>query len=878
MKFAILDDSHRFLKALEAEWAIIGVDYPDLEGQFVVLTAERDFSTQIAPLADCRHLLLDVSYLDDTKMQALAVTLPNTLFWMMTGKANAEEVEGWLNWTKAYPPHAQAEWFEKPLSLENTVLPVWRAATPSDSPDLARDGLLTELNTFPIPCRWFNAAGAAIHNNDLWRIALYANPNRFSLEETGQLKRGETVALDTWSERPDHPGIFGKVRYISRTWRDGYLQFGLSLPEARDDTVRQAVSDIFAFMIGSGSFTRARYYEILRVPGSDGVLCLRQASHPLDVEIPVAQPMGPTLAERVRQYDAELAIRHAKKARKGELIHFIREHKRDQTSTDTDIRYWREHAQTGSVPWLTLPICKKNQAVVSSLLIFDRLGKPNGADDYDGEAISPALVKNLAPKLLGGIQHLREALEQEDVKKRLERREAMAEWRNKFASQVEGHPNGQQNACLTNLERLFLDAAKALTQADSALLALRPPAANYLESRTQPDHLMGGLRLNYDRTHFIAVQCARGGQPVYLPDFLRAMGADSAITENDWRDALAHRTRAEQDERLPKLLVWQYQQLGSVVALPVKYDDSLIGVLVLHHKDRHFFTEVRVKMAETLIREAHPFLRRARALTARDAWDSMIFHEVRSGLNHIRAQVDWVLNPSPSKLLEEAAKAILARTELMTDLSNEVLAMLGYPDKQAEPREYSRDNPLALLNALWSELVQLPEARGMTLDAAGGSLLHPLHDPNNALPHVLRVVLDNALRYGKPGLIMVSQESENGHWRLCLCNPGQFSDALLQGQFAGLSEREDLAQDSLRAHIGLASCQRVLEGLSGRIELKNRPAQDTGQLHACVTLIWPYARTEAANRGGHPSKPSQENRHEPPPQGPPRQQAHPADG
>lgn len=852
MKFAILDDSPRFLRALEAEWAMIGADYPDLEGQFVALSAERDFSTHMAPLADCRHLLLDVSYLDDAKMLALATTLPDTLFWMMTGKANAEEVERWLNWTKKYP-RAQAEWFEKPLSLENTVLPVWRAAPPPDAqPDPARDDLSAELNTFPIPCRWFDAERAAIHNSGLWRIALDANPNRFSPEETGQLNRGETVTLDTWSERPDHPGFFGKVRYISRAWREGYLQFGLSLPDARDDTVRQAVSDIFAFMIGSGSFTRARYYEILRVPGSDGVLCLHQARHPLDVELPVAQPMGPTLAERIRQYDADLASRQYKKVRKGELLYYIREHKRDQTSTDPDIQYWREHAQTGSVPWLALPICKKNQTVASSLLVFDRRGKPKGADDYDGEAIPKALVKNLAPKLLGGIEHLREALEQEDVKKRLERREAMATWRNKFASQVEDHPNGQQNECLTNLERLFLDAAKALTQANSALLALRPPAANYLESRTQPDHLMGGLRLNYDRTHFIAVQCARKRQPVYLPDFQSAMAAESAITEDDWRDALDHLPSAEQDERLPKLLVWQNQKLRSVAALPVKYDDSLLGVLVLHHKDRHFFTEDRVKMAETLIREAHPFLRRARSLTARDAWDSLIFHEVRNGLNHIRGQADWVLKPSPSRSPEAAAKAIMARTQQMTDLSNEVLAMLGYPDKQVEPREYARDNPLALLDALWSELVQLPEAGGKTLDVAGGALPHPLHDPNNALPHVLRVLLDNALRHGSPGLILASQESENGHWRLCLCNPGHLSDSLLQGHFTGLSDREDLAQDSLRTHIGLASCRRVLEGLSGRIELKNRPAQETGQPHACVTLIWPYVCTEAANPGGHP--------------------------
>lgn len=852
MKFAVLDDSPIFLKALETEWVFIRDDHPGQEGLFVALTAGRDFSPQIAPLAGCQHLLLDVSALNEAKMQTLADTLPETTFWMMTGKAKAEDVERWLTWAKIFP-HTQAQWFEKPLSLEETVLPVWLAVTPSGrqiSP--SPPDLLVELNTFPIPCRWFNFRVAAIHNNNLWHISLDANPNRFSPEDIAQLERGEPITLDTWSERPDQPGHFGKVRYVTRAWRAGYLQFGLPLPEARGDTVHQAVSDIFDFMIASGNFTRARYYEILRVAGSDGVLRLSQASHLLDVKLPVEQPMGPTLAKRVRQYDTDLVKRQTIKGGKDKLLYYIREHQDHKSSMEPDIGYWREHANTGSAPWLALPICRKNQKVASTLLVFDRLCKPKGADDYDGEAISKELVENLAPRLLGGIQHLREVLEQEDVKNRLERREAVAKWRSQFGAQVD-HPGSQQNACLTNLESVISDAAKTLTHADSALLALRPPAANYLEPRTQADQLIGGLRLNYDRTHFIAVQCARSRKAVYLPDFQSAMTADSAITEDDWRDALAHRPRAEQDERLPKLLEWQNKQLGSIIALPVKYDDTLLGVLVLRHKERHFFTEERVKVAETLICEAHPFLRRARALTARDAWDSMIFHEMRSGLGHIRAQADWVLHPSPSRAPEVAAQVILTLAELMTDLSNEILAMLGYPDKRREQRGYERDNPLALLNLLWAELALLPQAVGKTLNVTGGSLHRPLHDPDNALPHVLRVLLENALSHGKSGAIQASQSSENGHWHLCLCNPGEFSDDILQGKFVGLSDREDLAQDSLRVHIGLASCRRVLEGLSGRIDLKNRPTQATGQLHACVTLIWPYAPPEAANPGGPPA-------------------------
>lgn len=837
MKFAVLDDSLFFLKAMEMEWQAIGKDYSGLEGLFIRLTEEREFSGQITSLTEFRHLLLDVSALDEGRMQTLADTLPNTTFWMMTGKAKAEEVERWQQWTRTFP-HAQAQWFEKPLSLEETVFPVWLAETPlRDEGSPLRPELLDELNTFPIPCRWFNAECAAIHNNAIWRIALDANPNRFGAEDIAQLRQGGTITLDTWSERPEEPGHFGKVRYITRAWREGFLQFALPLPKVPGDSVHQAVSDLFELMLGSGSFTRARYYEILRVPGSPGVLRLCQASYDLDVTLPAQQPMGPTLAKRVGEYDLEFAKLRQDKDGKGKLINKIREHENELENTDADIQYWRKHANTGSAPWLALPVCKRKQAEASGLLIFDRLGKIKGADDYDGEGISHELVQNLAPKLLGGIQHLREVMDQEDVRQRLERRERMAEWRKKFAAQVDQAGGTRDATCLTALEQEILGAAKALTGADSALLALRPPAANYLESRTYQDELMAGLRLDYNRPHFIAVQCALANQSVYVPDYRNEV----AITEDDWRDALAHLPQSEQGQRLPKLVEWQKNELGSVIALPVSYDATLLGVLVLRHTEPYFFTEEKVNVAKSLVNEAHPFLRRARALTARDAWDSMIFHEMRSGLSHIRAQADWVLHPSRSKSPEAAAQAILARSELMTDLSNEILFMLGYPDKRTEPRRYERTHPIALLHKLWPELATLPEAANKTLEASGGCLSQPLHDPNNVLPHVVRVLLENAMRYGKPGLIQASQSGDATHWRLCLCNPGQFSEDILKGRFKGLVDREDLAQDSLRAHIGLASCRRVLEGLGGCLDLKNKDAQDTGQPHACVTLIWPYA-------------------------------------
>lgn len=290
-------------------------------------------------------------------------------------------------------------------------------------------------------------------------------------------------------------------------------------------------------------------------------------------------------------------------------------------------------------------------------------------------------------------------------------------------------------------------------------------------------------------------------------------------------------------------MAWRQKDLGSLVALPLRHESSPLGALVLYHKDAHHFTEERVMAAQTLLSEAHPFLRRARSLASRDAWDSMIFHEVRSGLSHIRGQADFVLSPSPSRTAETAAQAILARTELMTDLSSEIMALLGYKDLRLGRRNYDKQHPMALLKEIWNELSGLYEVQEKELLDIGTlpPLPDSLYDPDNALPHVLRVLLDNALRYGDPGKVEPhpSVNARTAQWRLCICNHGKFSKDILDGNFHDLSSREDLAQDSLRAHIGLASCRRVLEDLGGKLELKNKMDDDSPL--ACCVLIWPLS-------------------------------------
>lgn len=867
MKFAVLDDSKLFLQALQAEWDDIKAGYPEWIGVFE--PPEQPFEQYLSKLADYDHLLLDISLLHSNRQTSLQKFLLNTRFWMMTGRANEQEIAKWQQWA-AECPQVQSQWFEKPLSLERVVFPLWQATSfpqpmacvlePCPPPPSQ-----TDLNEFPFSCRWFDAQQIPVIKNQYWRPAAAANPYTFTDEDIKKLGQGESIILDIWGEYPDQSKGFGKVRYSTRAWKGGYLQFAVSAPletgvaiSAEDnpfEKVMQAVQEVFDLMLGSGSFTRARYYEVVDVPGSSGVLRLLQAIPPLEngKTLPIEHPMGATLVRRKKEYENEFNSQIDRK-RKWYWIRYPNE----EYSDESDLVYWHQQVNTGKASWLTLPVFRKKQEYgkekyeTAALLVFDRVGKHQSDDGGLDEAISedsfPATLKS---KLSGSVEHLRDQIKSAETDYRLQQREAVAKWRKEFIkTEMKEQSNSASRSSssstsnfVTLLEAKILESAKKLTGANSALLALRPPAANYLEVRAASHELMSGLRLSLKRKHFIAVQCVKNKAPVHRCDY-QTLNERDKIQRQDWLDALSHLPQGQSDkkrrvsDRLKRLMSWEKKKLGSVIALPVKYDNQPpLGVLVLRHEEPYFFTAEKVKQAQRLTEEAQPFLHRARSRTARNAWDSMIFHEIRSGLSHIRAQADWVLEPSSSRSPTEAAKAILARTESITDLSNELLAMLGYNDQRKEERKYDAQDPLALLDTLWAEFQTLPEAKGKELVVSGETPTHPLHDPNNVFPHVLRVLLDNALRYGKAGEIKGdSRRGSSSYWHLTLSNPRQFSDNLLNQQFSGLDSREDLAQTSLRAHIGLASCRQLLDALGGRITLKNDPQAN----RAVVTLDWPY--------------------------------------
>ena len=369
-----------------------------------------------------------------------------------------------------------------------------------------------------------------------------------------------------------------------------------------------------------------------------------------------------------------------------------------------------------------MPIYIKDR--IAALLIFDRFGretKNTGVDDTPNDQITKEMIIRLEPKLMRAITYLRQSLKRPDESKELTHHHNYANWQETLVEKMRQDERDPSAIGTTHLEREIIEKAKQDTDAITIMLAIRPPAANYMEVRAfDNDRVARGhdLRLPLDRPHFIAVRCARKGEPVYVTNYYKDIPLEERISKEDWQAALAHLVleEMERDRLVTECQNW-LRDIKSIAALPVKYDEQVLGVLVLYHCDSYHFTQERIAAALTLIRYAQPYLHQARAHSARDAWDSMIMHTLRTSLSDIRAQADYVLKPSPDIIVlpiekytferlvnhnfmicndryqfnhescidhnwrnyspETAAKRILSRTEDIIELSNQVM-YLGF--------------------------------------------------------------------------------------------------------------------------------------------------------------------------------------------------------
>lgn len=835
--FLVVDDNENFIESLKALWnEILKEKYPNWKCDFFLYKeySQVNLSEITSVITGRDHILLDCSLIEHNLINLIIGKSPSTKLWMVTGQQEEIFIQKWENWRKNYPQAIQVEWFEKPLNLENilaTLDSITHGISTSHTSSLS-------WTQWPLPCRLLDKNLKPIANNPNWRIALDAL-SEILKNDQDKLYSRELSILDTWCEKPDSPRTYGQTRFYTFGFGENrYLQVGLSYPIKKNIEIGDAIGEIFSLMLCDKQFTRARYYEIEAVPGSAGVLWLRKSTHKVLKDLPISHPIGKTLNIRFNNYKKQ-----CKNAKRGTLIYKILNSEDDKE--DPDIIFWNQVVGAGKSPWIDLPIYIKNQVI--GLLIFDRSGRKNDnkdIDDTDDDQITNEMINRLNPKLLSAIIHLRQAIEYQNKKKELIHHCNYANWQQKLMKKTREDEHSPDSIQTTFLEDEIIKKAKKDTGATTVMLAIRPPAAHYMEVRASYNKQVlrtNELRLPLNRPHFIAVQCAKAAKPVFVTNY-GEISDDKRISQEDWQTAIEHLGlgKIEYEQCVTQCQNW-LRDIKSIAALPIKYDEQVLGVLVLCHKSPFYFTYERIRAAQALIRYAHPYLHQSRIRTARDAWDSMLMHTFRTYLADIRNQADEIIDLASSSTdagVVTLANRIIGRTEYIIGLSNQVMYLLGYKYQNSRT-SYKDVMPITILKKIWETLCELPEAKDKYLEIDSDSVDVPLKDTMNCFEHILSVLTNNAVKYGQAGPIHIKTSLEGHYWKLILINRGRFSDSTINRNFIklNLSSREDLGQKSLTVHIGLAVTFRLLEETKGSLSLSNE--KKDGHDYAKAELCWP---------------------------------------
>ena len=228
-------------------------------------------------------------------------------------------------------------------------------------------------------------------------------------------------------------------------------------------------------------------------------------------------------------------------------------------------------------------------------------------------------------------------------------------------------------------------------------------------------------------------------------------------------------------------------------------------------------------------------------------------HELKTPLAAVSASIETLLGHARDDpaATERFLGVIAAQVRRMTRLVEDLLSLNRIELNERVPPRDPQDLPAIVAEAVEALRPAADEA-GVTLDFDAPERVSAVHGDRNELGQVFRNLIENAVKYGGPGVsVCVSMVEASGTVGVAVrdTGPGIAREHLprLTERFYRVSVRRSREQGG--TGLGLAIVKHVVARHRGRLEIESRPGEGS-----CFTVWLPLADA-AGQRGDRPNLP-----------------------
>lgn len=736
------------------------------------------------------------------------VSFDNVRIWLISGlNVSIETASAW----KKEFPMTQSVTISKPVDPEVLKALLKNVATEHKLPvgSLATEYKLPEeLKLFPLPFRVLSKAESIQYANEHWeKLPL-------------QIKYIKAKERILWIPNGTRDGYLGML-YSFPILDESYLVQVIS-PVATSlfENLEKFLNAVFLTMEGEG-FRRGRFYRIIEVPGSDGLLELSNANHELGKgELPHREPLDGVLATRVGTWKSLTPEK--------QKLHYEIRYDGKAEANDPTIRRWGDiidgKPDKADFPYLELPIFKcdeddKKKRPPIGIFIFDRVGTSGLSDSYE------EVVKQLEHVLNKLLLDIALMLKKDDESRFSKVKDQISAIEEKFLEK----PNSPE------MEKTLLEEAIELTGAKSGLL-IREGLGDALEvihaEGTAGKFYKRGVVFYKSEVWFPIVRCWSDDQPLYLPKF-----KGSNIQDEVLKGANCERLYPSNPDDLRG---WFRDGIGSLVAMPIRFGERKVGAITLQHSEPLFFTAEIVRNLEALLNRAKGFLKILELKSLGDQrriWEMSVFHEVRNDLTQTKHQLESL--SEIAGVVENPAYTIMEnRFQRLHDLSQN---FLDYHKEIESSRRNKFCDAGKSIEKVLKSYSPLMKVFGATYDVCpdlkDSDWQMPINIHNEVFDRVLRVLVDNAVRYGSDnGRIVFNVKNYKTNWVLEITNYiKNETNADLVNNILSVEEKD---ADLSLSRVGLRVSRSLVRSYGGNLTLE--VVKDEAGLHkarAILTLL-----------------------------------------